>query len=597
MRRIPPVGPAFAATCLFLLLASAPVSAAPITGKLDSSGYTVIALAANGQARTVVATDGNFRLEPPDASATLHLRAANGTYAGPIVLAERGGEVAEARAAVKRAKRKVRRARRKVRAARVKRARADDRQAKRAAKKRLRRAKRRLKRKRRKLHEARARLAQAQREEAERPNRAILGVRSGAPLGPIQVRSDRGYAITGAIAERWLDTAKLSRARDGVPIGAGVFGRVVSPLLPSAVPGDSDVDGVPNVLDIDDDGDLILDDLDHSVGAAAAQSSQQFHISSLLVLPIQFTVNVNAGSTDQEIEDGLANTAGEHSGGRLAIEPVSGDAPAELDCGGTDGLVYCSPGGTGRAFQAGVEFSQWPRFPDEFDSDGDGFGTLDGVVISHGATSDQIRTGDVLVQRVLQGGTENLFTATIQYIFVTGPALVSWRDTAGNSGKVSYPASTDPMTVAPGSDGDIVLTLTLWRPQRKRIPADPAPGPGDSATWTDIGGLNYIVTIANVEDAGPSSGAPCPPSAFSTDDPNLTPLPADSPNGGFVDLATDRPANPANTLTYTLNASKCVEGAGFTWNPGKTVSFNLTTTTETGAIAEQGGVPFRRAGP
>jgi hypothetical protein len=554
----------------------------------------------------VIAGDGNFSVEPPAETVTLHLRAPDGTYAGPVVLAEHGGEVAQARSTVKSAKRKLRRARRNVRTARTRVTEADDTDAKTRASRQLRRAKRRLKKAKTRLTRARALLEQAKKVEAERPNRAILGVRSGAALGPIQVRSSAGYAITRPVSDRWLDAGRVSRARDGVPIGAGVFGRVVSPLLPSAVPGDSDVDGVPNALDIDDDGDLVLDDFDQSTGAQAAQTQQQFHISSLLVLPIQFTVNVNAGSTNAEIEDGLANTAGEHSGGRLAIEPVSGDSPAELDCGGTvnptpppprvGGLVYCSTGGTGRVFQGGVEFSDWPRFPDDYDLDVDGFGALDGVgSLSHGARSDQIRTGDLLIQRVIRDGVESVFTATIQYIFVTGPALVSWSDTAGHAGTVSYPATADPVTVAPGSDGNIVLTLTLWRPQRKRIAADPPAGPGDSAEWTDIGGLTYNVGISHIEDSGPGNGAQCPQDAFSTTDPNLAAVPPGSPNGGFVDLATDSPANPANTLTYTLNATRCVEAAGRSWNPGKYVGFDLAVNTDTGGNAHQGGVPFRRA--
>ena len=53
----------------------------------------------------------------------------------------------------------------------------------------------------------------------------------------------------------------------------------------------------------------------------------------------------------------------------------------------------------------------------------------------------------------------------------------------------------------------------------------------------------------------------CPQSSFSEDDPNLSPnAPIDG--GGVTDLAPDQPANPANTLTYTLNLTNCMASQG-----------------------------------
>ncbi len=69
-----------------------PSTLKPITGKLNEHGYTVIALAANGQAGSVIAKGGSFRVVPPAAKVTLQLRAPNGVYAGPIVLLEKGAK-------------------------------------------------------------------------------------------------------------------------------------------------------------------------------------------------------------------------------------------------------------------------------------------------------------------------------------------------------------------------------------------------------------------------------------------------------------------------------------------------------------------------
>src|SRR6266480_3276310 len=76
------------AALLALLAASEPADAAfkPITGKLSKPGYTVIALAANGKAKVARASRRRFRLRPPAKRVTLHLRAPNGNYAGPIVV-------------------------------------------------------------------------------------------------------------------------------------------------------------------------------------------------------------------------------------------------------------------------------------------------------------------------------------------------------------------------------------------------------------------------------------------------------------------------------------------------------------------------------
>jgi len=174
----------------------------------------VIALAANGRATSVEARLGGFRLSPPARRVTLHLRAADGSYAGPVVV---GG---------------TRRT-------------------------------------------------------------AILGLRAGARLGRLRVR--RGYARpTQPLRRRWIDAGRWARARKGVPIGARVFGRVRSLRPRGSVPGDFDLDGIPEPLDVDDDGDLILDNIDRSSAAGAAQLAPEFSIGSGLGLGLTETDTAHA---------------------------------------------------------------------------------------------------------------------------------------------------------------------------------------------------------------------------------------------------------------------------------------------------------------
>lgn len=510
---------------LAFLATSASAAAAPkrITGQLSKSGYTVIALAANGEAKVVRASRGKFKLRPPSARVTLHLRAPNGTYAGPLVVGRAG-------------------------------------------------------------------------------KRAIVGLRAGARLGRVSVR--RGHAKVGRrLPKRWVDASRTARARRGVPIGAGVFGRVRSRPPRRSIPGDPDLDGVPNPLDIDDDGDLILDSVDRSTAARAAQAGHEFNPNTRLDVSVPETRNVNApGSTAEQIAAARD--------GRLLImhgawHNVGPPAGVELDCGTppppesgrqpgpSGGLIYCSRGGTGRA--GGQPFPGEPG--GLFDGDGDGFGTViadprpdgsgpgNGMSLLHGATPDQIGTGDLLILQVPTGGVETLFPATLRFVFATAPALVSYDDDGpGGSDPTPVPYPVAPPTqpngpAEPGTPGgpgvmgngfpvkarlpgdpeagDVVLTLTFWRPQRRPIPPETG--------WIDLGGLNYF--------AAKSGGGvgPCPQSAYSENDPELTPATGlvGEQFTKLVDQAPDRPASRANTFTYTLNLTRCVAQDGLSFNPGE----------------------------
>lgn len=591
--------PSCVAVCVTAAAVSAPAAGAvgPISGKLSQPRYTVIALAGNGNARTVFAAGGNFSLVPPAATSTLHLRAPDGTYAGPVVLGEKPVNVAGARTEVRRAKSKLRRVKRNLRETR------EEGQHVRRAKRRVRKAKRRLAR-------AELGLEQAQLKQAQRPNRAILGVRDGTALGDVEIRS-AGYAKTARLEEAQLDATQLARARNGVPVGAGVFGRVVSPHLPGRVPGDADVDGVPDALDIDDDGDLLLDNFEErSAGARAAQFGPGGPVglsSGLEQVRINQTMNANAAALTVADIDEVLKTIG-----RLQLGILPGDASPnspELDC---RGLIYCSLGGTGRRGFAG---SPPPPFPECCDPDADGAGTMlswngttpDFFIAPHGATTAQVGTGDVLIERVLRDGVEIPFAATLQFVFATVPAVVSYSDTAGNCAQVAGTAGTCATTFSypvapPGSDcskpgcpgglgtegngfpvasgpsGDMEVTLTFWRPQR-------TPVPPETAQWIDIGGLTHIAAFGCDENGCGNKN--CPPAAYSTpagSELTLRTLPIQG--AGLADSAPDREANPQNTFTYTVNLSECLRdprgpaaNAPLTWNSGqeRQLVFQATT--------------------
>jgi hypothetical protein len=475
-------------------------------------------------------------------------------------------------------------------------------------------------------------------------NRAIVGVRAGARLGTITVHPTHAR-IARRLARRWVAARYVARARKGVPIGAGKFGRVRTKPPRSKVPRDLDRDGIPNPLDIDDDGDMTLDNLDRTphgrtqrARAATHETLPEFSWEFNLRAEIAEIVNANAaGVTPQQVDDFLKT----HSDFTVGVVP--GDS-AELDCAGSNqhpprpiGLGYCRAGGTGivqgRRGMGPAQPTPFPGPPRDnccFDLDGDGFGSIgrNGLHFFPRATTAEIRTGDVLIQHASTKGVGEdkcpslrpaciSYAVTLEFVPATSPALVAYSDGQGNCAKVvgslascatefSYPVPADPamgvcpppgppcsgpgtrknpFPVKPGPpNGDIVVTVTFWRPQRARLATDPQAdtNAGDSNTWTDIGRLNYGFGVGN-------QGQDCPTSAFSTTDPNVEirpgretepgpepGLPGIIVDAGQFDKAADRPANPKNTLTYTVNLTKCLAvptdaGPGpEPWNPGET---------------------------
>jgi hypothetical protein len=250
--------------------APGPAPTPPITGTLSVRGYTVMALAADGQVTTVAATIGRFRIRPPAARVTLQLRAPDGTYAGPIVVGPPASHV-------------------------------------------------------------------------------IVGVRAGAALGRITFSPRLGYATVRRVAPRWLD-------------------------------------GVPDVLDVDDDGDLILDEVDPPAVPDPVRVTSQ-------LVEIEQPMNVNAGVHPSDIEAGLVKN------GSLTIASA---VPGALDCGP---LTWC------------------PAAPGTFQPH---------------ATGDQLRAGDV----VIVGGAAGV----VGSVYATVPAIASYSDDAGTH-QVHYPL--EPGTVLP----------------------------------------------------------------------------------------------------------------------------------------------------
>jgi hypothetical protein len=602
MRLAAPLGASSIAVFVAFLAVSAPAAAAQksITGKLSKRGYVVIAVAANGEGKTAQATP-KFSLRPPAKAVTLHLRGPDGVYVGPIVITS-----------------------------------------------------------------------------STNGKRIVLGVKAGTRLGDIKINARKGYAfVENTPAKGRLDPRRFARAKNGIPLGAGNFGLVRSKPPGNSPPGDRDADGVANRLDIDTDGDRVLDRYERAGAVRAAARVLVYglvtavndngtvrarpcpplvgpettgpwpsdaptpivgmsylfdidlqgttvvsfnsasgpiqegcpliaylpNVGPALALNLRETVNVNAGATVSDLDRILSER-----GVLVLLASGSPDVRIELDCGGSNqnpprltGLKYCSRGGTGRASRSLIGDGLPRSFPlvfpeccDSFPSGGNGFGELAPLAtdmgaqgpqvqarLSHGATTDEVGTGDVLNWRITpSGGSERQFPTTLPDVFATVPALVSYDDD-GPAGdpptRVNYPVPApyvgsppnfeageqgpykgfpvDPCPAGappPCVEGEVVLTLEFWRPQREAI--------GDEAgAWTDIGGLVYAPGVA-VPSSGPIALPRCEDGQVSTTDPNLTRARANFPYGygaGFRDKAPDRPTDPANRLTYSVNVTRC----------------------------------------
>lgn len=427
---------------------------------------------------------------------------------------------------------------------------------------------------------------------------AIVGVKAGAKLGTVTVLS--GYAKPRTISARFVDRRLTARAKRGAPIGARVFGRVRTASTSAAGAGrDQDRDGIPGAFDVDDDGDLVLDNFERTARnprAVAAQdpppapgspqpapapgpppgaATSDFRIFSNLKLDLEQSLNANAAAvSDSQIDAAMSTVQ------TLAIQVAPGEQ-VELDCGG---LVYCSLGGTGTSLEGNKPF------PAAFDGDGDGFGLLSvgpsgDFQLRTGAKAAQIGSGNAFVEHITKGGVETQLPGVLNYAFSTTPALTSWN-AGGVTGSITYPVApgapgTMGNPIAIGGSGDAIVSMTFWRPQRK-----PIPGSGEGSDWVDIGRLKYTADVPNAPRGGfggPGQGpGNCPAASYTATSPSLS-VGAD----GVIDGASDAPSTPANTLTFSVNLTQCLAKAGLVWTAGQVLQVDIQARSEFGDNAAQ----------
>jgi hypothetical protein len=513
--------------------ASAKKAQLTVSGQLDRAGYTVLAVGYKGKVTSTHAR--SFKLRLGEQRVTLQLIGPRGKYAGPIVVGYKNGK-------------------------------------------------------------------------------AIVGVRAGAKLGRIQVVTAKGFArVTKKVRGAWLDAKRVALVKKQVPLGNGRnFGFVRSSRHNGASGngGDTDFDGVPNVLDAAESGTLVLNSLRSAKTAGPAFGNQLVPLAgafdaelnpgpppppgaepggpaaptsrwmSQIFLDIPHTLNANAtGVTREQIDKALVANL------NIKLMPVPTGDVVKLDC---HGLSYCSEGGTGQVVLNGVFSSPgvggppsvskpWPSC---CSTGGDGFGILRGgatEVVLNGefsldphAVSTKIGTGDMLTVLVSKDGVTTLQPAPLDFVFNTVPALKSFDGGTGvktidyAAGAGAYGTRDNPMPVTAVAGGDIKVQLTWWRPQRDGIAGAGEPD------FMDIGRLVYEFGIPPQGDLIPprtnSDSGACSAASYTESDPNLEIVPgaqsSGTMSGELTDGSADQAANSANTLSVTLDLTKCIVDKG-----------------------------------
>ncbi|MCB0335497.1 MAG: hypothetical protein KDD62_04305, partial [Bdellovibrionales bacterium] len=346
---------------------------------------------------------------------------------------------------------------------------------------------------------------------------------------------------------------------------------------------DKDGDGLLDIFDVDDDGDSVLNNFDPQFSIPALFPS--FKVFSNLKLNLENSLNRNALGRDltkEEVDALAANTT-------LAMEvkAASGEE-SELNC---NGLTYCSTGGTGKVNGA--------SFPEAFDSDSDGKGTMtaggtgDFQLQTNLSSFNQANAGDNFQQAVTNASSPlaKLYLATLQFVFRSTPAiktLISAPDTSAFTTNFTYPIAEGALgtqnnciAIYPDEENDFVLEIQAWRPQRAGVTTL------GEANFVDLGNSKITIDIPNAPtDNGstPSAAGPnnCPATTYSTTDTNLT-VGSDSIQDNFGDTDSDA----ANLVTFRVNLTDCLASAGQTLGLDQYVSIDLQFRNDVGDNAAQ----------
>lgn len=358
--------------------------------------------------------------------------------------------------------------------------------------------------------------------------------KSGGSLKLKTIKLKSGYAApTKPAAKKSVITARKSAAVavKGKPVGAGKHGyvRVASNQMLNVqnLPAvDLDRDGLPSAFDIDDNGNLILDNVDRTnrvgtlrAGSLATDGVRLFSNYKSTSSDFSDIINANVAiPSESQLDASVAAKT------RLAIAVTDG---ALLSC---TGMLYCPAEPMPLVAGPTGDF-QW-QLSDTYPS----------------LKAADVNAGDTFIE-TLDGVN---YTGILNFMFKTTPALKSYTVVDSSGGVVSTQTVDWSAPNKAGSQGNPInvnatagekVRLTFWRPQRQAVS-----GEASLSGYVDLGGLQYQA------DSHPGF---CPATAVGAGATTIT----DGGSTAVLDTTGDAIPTTDSTLTMEVDLSTCV-GSG-----------------------------------
>ena len=426
-------------------------------------------------------------------------------------------------------------------------------------------------------------------DKSKKTGNTQLSGKSGS-IGKIAMKT--GYSVAAAKATTAISTAaKIKVTTAGQPGGAGRMG------MPSTTGGasvrifgawklgdgdapkgeDTDKDGLPNTLDLDDDNDSKIDLVDDS------NPSKAITTGSLLFLDISKTINLHAGMDETRMQQAIDLVFASNNNFWIGINmntAADGSTPDGVHISCAAEVKWCAPGSPATLFGTG---SMNNSSPEKWtDKKADGFAMsvpkgdgpncdttsspMLGGACSNSASSNfnrqfipklpsaDVVPGSMFTLNLTKGGAVDKSVAgTLSPYFASVPALkevtvagqvrnIDYSKKGDNGPNAAIGTQSNPIVVPQGSQ---TVTLTFWRPQRSGV------SEAGEGKYVDMGGLRYgfYVSVNRACDAGAMTPVSSTLSAgAASKDLEHTPL---------VDSARDAAPNSANTLSFTVDLTKC----------------------------------------
>lgn len=423
---------------------------------------------------------------------------------------------------------------------------------------------------------------------------------TGGNLGSIAVMSGGFGTVKYGMKNKKIFSNKPSifYNKSTGPRGAGKFGLVSAAVtsaqkdigtLASELGEDGDKDGLPDLLDLDDDGDLLLDVNDEVTHQDADFSAASF---STLRLDLVSSLDPSAsGSTDSILDDFVKNNlilalfVRNHTGGAQTLSAVN------IDC---QSLNYCKSGSGTATIRMDngplAEGATWVTY----DPDGDSLPNLQltnsseraaEIGIRPRATRSELRPGDTVFFKLATSTGNLTIPGIIPFYFVTAPTVTQYTDAAGVSGTIIYPVSEG----GAGTDSNPIqlqgtnLSLTFRRPVRQNVEG------AEAAGLIEMGGLQYGIEMSV---QGSETGYRCATSEYSGLSSTLSAISGGSSAQILKDSGSDAPTSASGgMLSFTVAVGTCLERQGYI-HAGKRVTVQLVATSEQNDQTSQ-SVTFR----